>query len=206
MGNDRANRFEHWASLAFIAGGLLMMLLWVIYTTVHGPTSYDETRPVLGRTTLFWGMLLSAPPNLLVAMGLILLHPHLAQGASRLARTGYTLALIGLLVPAVIDLIIGAIGPPFLMPVLGAGMILLALGSRNNARISRQSFNLLMLIGIFQVIAFALALIPLEVSDPFGGYRVYGVFAHFLTGISWIALGVEFWKTPVFIAIKPAQN
>ena len=140
MGNDRANRFERWASLAFIAGGLLMMVLWIIYTTVHGPTSYDETRPVLGRTTLFWGMLLSASPNLLVALGLVLLHPHLAKGASRLARTGYTLALIGLLVPAVIDLIIGAIGPPFFVPVLGAGLILLALGSRYNPRINGKAF------------------------------------------------------------------
>lgn len=206
MENDRANRFERWASLAFIAGGLLMMVLWVIYTTVHGPTSYDETRPVLGRTTLFWGMLLSAPPNLLVALGLVLLRPRLAQGASRMARTGYTLALIGLLVPAVIDLIIGAIGPPFFVPVLGAGLILLALGSRNNSRISRQSLNLLMLIGIFQVIAFALALIPLEVSDPFGGYRVYGVFAHFLTGIGWVVLGAGLWNRPAGVTIETVPN
>lgn len=206
MENDRANRFERWASLAFIAGGLLMMVLWVIYTTVHGPTSYDETRPVLGRTTLFWGMLLSAPPNLLVALGLVLLRPRLAQGASRMARTGYTLALIGLLVPAVIDLIIGAIGPPFFVPVLGAGLILLALGSRNNSRISRQSLNLLMLIGIFQVIAFALALIPLEVSDPFGGYRVYGIFAHFLTGIGWIVLGASLWNRPAGVTIETVPN
>jgi len=206
MGNDRALRIARWASLAFIAGGLLMMVLWIIYTNVHGPTTYDETRPVLGRTTLFWGMLLSAPPNLLVALGLILLHPRLAQGASRMASIGYTLALIGLLVPAVIDLIIGAIGPPFFVPVLGAGLILLALGSRYNPRIKRQNINLLLLIGIFQVIAFALALIPLEVSDPFGGYRVYGIFAHFLTGIGWIVLGVGMWKRPAGVAIEPVPN
>lgn len=206
MGNDRANRFDRWASLAFIAGGLLMMVLWIIYTNVHGPTSYDETRPVLGRSTLFWGMLLSAPPNLLVALGLVFLHPHLAKDASRLARTGYTLALIGLLVPAVIDLIIGAIGPPFFVPVLGTGLILLALGNRQNPRISRHSLSLILLIGIFQVLAFALALIPLEVSDPFGGYRVYGIFAHFLTGIGWIVLGVGMWKRPAGVAIEPVPN
>jgi hypothetical protein len=189
MVNDRTHRVERWASLAFIAGGLLMMALWIIYTHVHGPTSYDETRPVLGRTTLFWGMLLSAPPNLLVALGLAFLYPLLARGASRMARIGYTLAMTGLVVPAVIDLIIGAIGPPFFVPVLGAGLTLLALGSRNSSGISRKILNLLMLIGIFQLFAFALALIPSEIYDQFAGYRVYGVFAHFLTGIGWVALG-----------------
>ena len=148
----------------------------------------------------------SAPPNLLVALGLVFLHPHLAKDASRLARTGYTLALIGLLVPAVIDLIIGAIGPPFFVPVLGTGLILLALGSRHNPRVKRQTTILLMLIGIFQATAFALALIPLAVSDPFGGYRVYGVFAHFLTGIGWIALGAGMWKRPAGVAIAPVPN
>lgn len=194
MRNEHDSRLERWAGLAFIAGGLLMMALWIVYTYVHGPTSYDETQPVLGRTTLFWGMLLSAPPNLLVALGLAFLYPLLAQGASRMARIGYILAMTGLIVPAVIDLIIGAIGPPFFVPVLSLGLILLAMGSRYSTRASRQSLNLLMLIGILQGIAFALALIPLEVSDPFGGYRIYGIFAHFLTGIGWIVLGVGLWR------------
>jgi len=51
-----------------------------------------------------------------------------------------------------------------------------------------------MLIEFFQVMAFALALIPLEVSDQIGGYRIYGLFAHFLTGIGWVALGVSFGR------------
>jgi hypothetical protein len=181
-----------------------MAAQWIIYTNAHGPTSYDETRPVLGRTTLFWGMLLSAPPNLLVALGLIFLYPVLAQGASRMARIGYILTLIGLLVPAGIDLIIGAIGPPFFVPVLGSGLILLALGSWHNPSMKRQSLSLILLIGVFQVLAFALALIPLEITDPFGGYRVYGILAHLLTGIGWIALRVGMWKRPAGIAIEPA--
>jgi len=206
MGNERTSRLERWASLAFITGGLLMAALWIIYTSVHGPTSYDETRPVLGRSTLFWGMLLSAPPNLLVALGLIFLYPLLAQGASKMARIGYILTLTGLLVPAVIDLIIGAIGPPFFVPVLGAGLILLALGSRHNPRMKRQNLALILLIGISQVIAFALALIPLDISDPIGGYRVYGGLAHFLTGMGWIALGASMWKRQASVAIQPSPN
>ena len=45
--------------------------------------------------------------------------------------------------------------------------------------------------GISQVIAFALALIPLEVSDQIGGYRLYGIFAHFFYGIGWVLLGIS---------------
>jgi hypothetical protein len=202
MQNERDSRFERWAGLAFIAGGLLMVGLWIIYTSVHGPTSYDETRPVLGRTTLFWGMLLSAPPNLLVALGLAFLYPLLARGARRMAKTGYALSLTALLIPAVIDLIIRALGPPFLVPVLGAGMILLALGSRSNPRLMQQSNMLILLIGVFQLIAFALALIPLELSDQFGGYRIYGIFAHFLIGLSWTALGWTFWKEKTTIPVE----
>jgi hypothetical protein len=68
-------------------------------------TSYEETQPVLGRSTLFWGMLLSAPPNLLVALGLAFSYPLLARGSRRMAKAGYILSLAGLLIPAVIDLI-----------------------------------------------------------------------------------------------------
>jgi hypothetical protein len=68
-------------------------------------------------------------------------------------------------------------------------MILLALGSRSNTRLLAQSIKLILLIGIFQSIAFALALIPNEVSDQFLGYRIYGIFAHFLSGLGWAALG-----------------
>ena len=134
MQNERGSRYERWAGIAFIAGGLLMAGLWVIYTSVHGPTSYDETQAVLGRSTLFWGMLLSAPPSLLVALGLALLYPLLARGARRMAKIGYILSLAALTIPALIDLIIRALGPPFFVPLLGIGLILLGLGSRSNTR------------------------------------------------------------------------
>jgi hypothetical protein len=52
-----------------------------------------------------------------------------------------------------------------------------------------------MLLGVFQALAFALALMPHEISDQVGGYRIYGLFAHFLTGIGWAALGLSFWRT-----------
>ena len=200
------NKRVRWASLAFVAGGLLMAVLWIVLTTVHGPTSYNQDRAVLGRTLFFWGTLLSAPPNLLVALGLVLLYPLLVKRASRLARAGYALALIGLVVPAGIDLIIGALGPPFFVPIVGLGLILLALGNRHNPRLQRPGLDLLMLIGIFQVVAFALALIPLEVSDQIGGYRLYGIFAHFLTGIGWVVLGANLWTMQRPVVGGPVQN
>ena len=206
MKNDRSFQFMRWASLAFVTGGLLMVVLWIVYTTVHGPTSFDQVRSVLGRTTLFWGMLLSAPPNLLFALGLVLLYPLLVKHGSRLARVGYALTLLGLVVPACIDLYIRAIGPPFFVPFVGIGLILLALGIWHNPRLQPQTIYLLMFIGIFQIIAFALAMVPNEASDPIGGYRIYGLFAHFLPGILLVAPGESLWKTQVPIATEPAQN
>jgi hypothetical protein len=74
-------------------------------------------------------------------------------------------------------------------------LILLAIGSWHNPQLQRRDLYLLMLLGVFQALASALALIPLETSDRVGGYRIYGLFAHFLTGIGWAALGFSFWRT-----------
>ena len=62
-----------------------------------------------------------------------------------------------------------------------------------------------MLIGVFQLIGFPLGLIPLEVSDQIGGYRIGGLLAYFVPGIGWAALGVSFWKAQVPIVSQPAQ-
>jgi hypothetical protein len=193
--HDRGAQSVRWASLAFVTGGLLMAALWMIYTHVHGPTSVDQTRILLGRSTLFWSILLSVPPSLLVAAGLIILYPRLVSSAKPMARIGYALTMIGLVVPAGLDLFVwGALGPPFFVPLLGLGLILLAVGSWHNPRLQRLDLYLLMLIGVFQALAFALALMPQEISDQVGGYRIYGLFAHFLTGIGWAALGLSFWR------------
>ena len=172
-----------------------MAVSWIAFTYAHGPTSYNLDRTVFDRNIFFWGAMLGGPPNLLVGLGLILLYPTLLKGASRLVKAGYALTLVGLVVPALMDLFFwGALGPPFFIPLVGLGLILLGLGSRGNPQLSSQYLNLLILIGICQVIGFALALIPLEISDPFGGYRVTGLFAYFFTGLGFAALGVSFWK------------
>lgn len=192
---DRRVPLVRLASVVLVLGGLLMALLWLIFTTVHGPTSYNEDKAVLGRTMHFWGSMLGGPPNLLVALGLLLLYPRVAHHGSRLACTGYTLTLIGLLVPAGIDLAIGALGAPFFVPVLGIGVLLLARGNWHNPRFQRGDLYLLLIIGSFLVLAFAWALVPLGVSDQIGGYRIFGFLAHVVPGIGWAVLGVRFWPT-----------
>jgi hypothetical protein len=52
----------------------------------------------------------------------------------------------------------------------------------------------LIFIGAAQIIALTVALIPLEVSDQFGGYRIDGSFAHLLPGVGWAILGINLWK------------
>ena len=191
------------ASLAFMAGGLLMAVLWLVYTTVHGPTSFDQTGVVLGRSTLFWSLLLSVPPSLSVAQGLVVLRPHFDFDITRTARIGYGLAMIGLIVPVGLDLFVwGALGPPFFVPVLGTGLTLLAYGSWRSRRLPRHSLYALTIIGVSQIIAFALAAMPLALSDRIGGYRLYGLVAHLLTGLGWVALGAGLWKTP---SLTPAE-
>jgi hypothetical protein len=199
MRDDWETRLARWASWAIIAGGLLMAVLWMVFTTAHGPTSYSEDRVVLGRTMHFWGSLLGVTPNLLLSLGLILLYTRLAHSAGRLARWGYAFTLIGLLVPAAIDLTIGALGPPFFSPLLAAGLMMLALGSVRNPRAPDESYYPLMLLGILQIIAFGWVLVPLDLTDQVGGYRLYGIVAQLLSGAAWIALGISYRKVPTSV-------
>ncbi len=197
MSGAPRTRSAPWASLALIMGGLLMAGIWLVYTQVHGPTSYDETNAVAGRSTLFWGMLLGGPPPLLIALGLWLRRGALTSGGGRRARVGHTLAVFGLAVAAIIDLIIAALGPPFFVPVVGLGLVLLAAG--------RPGSRLLLALGLLYLAAFGLALVPLRISDPLAGYRVYGVLAHLLPGVLWAALGAAAWApSGAALAERPA--
>lgn len=61
--------------------------LWVVFTVVHGPTSFDQRGEVLGRSTPFWGTLLGGIPNLLISLSWILLYSILTK-SRWLARFG----------------------------------------------------------------------------------------------------------------------
>jgi hypothetical protein len=193
-----------WAGVALVAGGLMMAAMWSVFTVVHGPTSYNEERAVLGGSMFFWGTLLGGPPNLLVALGLGLLTPWLTEGARRSARLGYWLTLAGLVVPAAIDLSIGAMGPPLFVPVAGAGLVLLALGSRESAWLGFRR-EVLLGMGVLLLVGFAWALAPLEASDRVGGYRIYGVLTSFVPGLAWAVLGASLLM-PRQLPLTPARS
>jgi hypothetical protein len=194
-----------WPSLAFISGGTLMIGMWLIFTNVHGPTSYNLDRPFLGRDMQFWGMLLGGPPNLLVTAALLGLAPRLTQGAPRRARVGLGLAVFGLAAAGALDLIVGAINAPFFIPVVGAGLLLLALGRSDRPDLPRAAWISLAVIGALNLIAFAWALVPLETSDAVGGYRLYGLLAHVGTGLGWVAVGLSLWPRALALS-RPART
>jgi hypothetical protein len=191
-----------WASALLVAGGVLMAALWIIFTRAHGPTSFNEDRVVLGGSMPFWGMLLGGVPNLLVAAGLITLTPRTAYASARSARVGYVLLMIGLIVPALIDLSIQALGAPFFLPIAAIGLTLLAIGNRHNPRISRTSRALLLGVAALLAIAFAWALMPSALTDPIGGYRIYGALAHLGVGAGWVLFGISVLPTRTAAAVS----
>ena len=193
---------RRWPSLALIAGGGLMVGLWLIFTNVHGPTSYNLDRPFLGRGMHFWGMLLGGPPNLLVVAALLGVAPRLTQGASRRSRVGLGLAVFGLAVAGALDLIVGAINAPFFIPVVGVGLLLLALGRNASPALPRAAIAALIVIGVLELAASAWALAPLELSDQVAGYRWYGLMAHVGTGLGWVALGLALWPLPSALSLS----
>lgn len=194
MDTIQHSRSERWAGLFLLLGGTLMAAMFVIFTYVHGPTSFDLDSPFLGKGTFFWGVMTSTPPSLLVALGLILLYPQLVLPDARLARTGFFLTLIGLIVPAISDLVLGALGPPFLMPLLGIGLILLGAGSRHNPWMQGERRTIVVLVGILLLLGIALFLLPLDFFDRIFGYRIYGILVYFLPGLNWAWFGANLWR------------
>lgn len=173
-----------------LGGGALMASLWLIFTASHGPTSYNQDNIVLGGGMHFWGMLLGGLPGLALAGGLIMLRPELVQTGNRRSSIGWGLTLFGLVIPALLDLAIRALGAPFFLPVLGAGLLVLAGTHTEHSTLPRQIFGWLRVIGWLLVVAFLFALIPQEIQDAYRGYRIFGTLAYFLPGLLWIRLGV----------------
>jgi len=134
-----ASTSSAWPSLAIIAGGLLMAVLWFRYITLHGPTTFDEEGYWLGRGTEFWGSMMSAPSSLLIALGLSGHYSLLTGHAGRRARIGFVLIMIGLVVPALVELATLAIWPPLLAPLTAIGLLLLLMVRRTRACLPRAA-------------------------------------------------------------------
>jgi hypothetical protein len=135
-------------------------------------------------------MLLGVIPNVGVAIGLWLSRRTLLLGGGRAATAGYALLLIGLLGSAGLDLLGRALGPPILLPLVGAGSLILGLAPRDREGTPRPIRATLLALGLVLTLAFARALTPLDVFDQVGGYRIYGLMAHLLAGLGWATIGL----------------
>ena len=164
-----------------------MAALWLVYTWLHGPTTYQEDHQFLGRDVHFWGMLLGVVPNSLIAAGLIAMRDRLAT-PSKLAAAGHALTCGALVVPAVLDFAVQAINAPFFLPVQAVGVALLAAGLRGGPEQSALRTSLALLGGLLAA-GMLVAFLPQAISDLVGGFRIFGVFAYFLAGLAWSGVG-----------------
>lgn len=155
---------------AIALGGLVMIVLWIPFTLAHGPTSYNEERVVGGMTMIGWGLLLGVVPNVLVAGGLVAARHRLAdrRGSGRVLWW-VVAALVG---SALMDLAFRALGPPFSILALAPATVALAVLTREPG--PRLAWALL---ASAYVVALGLLLVPMETSDGFGGFRIYGLAA-----------------------------
>lgn len=194
MINNKGAAVSKWPSTAFILGGVLMAVLWPLYITLHGPTSYDQDGRFLGGGPLFWGMMMSAPASILYSLGLVGYYRLLTKDGGRMARIGTVLALIGLVIPAIVDFVMVAIGPPLLMPLTIIGLILVAIANRKNPALPKIAQWTLLVLGILWLLAFLMFLVPQNVFNQIEGYRIYGFLAHLLFGAGWVVLGISLRK------------
>ena len=168
-----------------------MVPMWVRFTTLHGPTSFNEDGHWLGGSSIFWGGMMGFA-SLLIVLGLYGHRILLAEGRGRSARIGYWLTMIGLGVPAVVELAARAAMPPLLMPLAATGLILLATAHRHDPSLATASRVALLAIGILLSVAFLMVVaIPLETSDSIQGYRLYGILSNVLFGLGWVVFCVS---------------
>jgi hypothetical protein len=184
-----------WPNLALIAGGLLMVPMWVRYTTLHGPTSFDERGHWLGQDEAFWGGMM-APAMLLIVLGLYGHRAVLKERGGRVARIGYWLAMIGLGLPAAVDLAARNVVPPFLMPLAATGLILLAVAHRHDPALPPTCRVVLLIVGLLLSAAFLMNAIPQETLDRFQWYRLYGLLSNVLFGLGWVVFGASLARHP----------
>jgi hypothetical protein len=184
-----ASRRVRWSGRIIVAGGLGMSALWLPFTWAHGPTSFDEGRLVLGADMLGWGLVLGVVPNALIAAGLVGLRPWLAAGGDAIARGAHTLIVVALLGSAAMDIAFRALGPPFAIPVIAVALI--ALGMRPLPGLPAGSIGpRLVGLGLLLGGAFAMVVLPMDVSDTIGGFRIFGFVGYFLAGLGWALVGL----------------
>lgn len=181
-----------WPSLAMIAGGIVNIAIWPVFTNLHGPTSFNEQGEFLGAGALFWGSMMEGPSGLLIALGLIGSYGTLTRGGGRIARIGFWLAIVGAIVPAVVNLAIVAVMPPLLTPVFGLGLLLIAVGNRRNRELSILSQRAILGLAVVLLFTFTWsAAVGPDLIDRIDGYRIQGIVANVLFGLGWVVLGAS---------------
>jgi len=91
---------------------------------------------------------------------------------------------------AVMNAAFRAIGPPFDLFVLAPASVVAALTLRSG--LIRRVMGLL---ATAYCAALATGLIPLETSDKFGGFRIFGIIEYAGVGVLWAAFGIIFLAT-----------
>lgn len=202
----RAGRWwtDRVAVAAIISGGLLMTVLYLPFTLAHGPTSFNEERLVLGSDMHRWGMLLGVVPNLLIGGGLWRLRERIASG--RGATAVLAIAAVALLLDALVNLVLGGLGAPFVLFILGPATLTLAALIRAGGAGRTRLRLLFAALGTSLTLGVGLALIPQEVSDAFHGYRAYGFVVHGIGGLLWALIGVALRSPDLSPAVGPATR
>lgn len=170
--------------LALIVGGITAAVVYVPFTMAHGPTSVNLERQVLGWDMHSWGLLLGTIPPLLVGIGIVLVREEIA-GGSWPASIALVVMSVAMFLFATLNIAVRALGPPFDLFVLVPASIVAALTARRRG-VPRV---LLGLLAVAYGVGLALTLLPLETSDSFSGYRIFGTITHAGVGMLWVAMG-----------------
>jgi hypothetical protein len=165
--------------------------LFPVYSILHGPTSFYEQGVWLGLEGQVWGGVMNGVPSLLIASGLLGGRSVVIGHGRRGVRVGYLLTLIALLLPGVLDLALRALTPPVLLPVQAVGLLLVGLGSRQGRGLSARAAGVMAGIGVLLMLAYLVALVPVDVSDRYDGYRVFGLMAYAVVGVAWTIFGIS---------------
>lgn len=171
-----------------VVGGFLASAIFVPFTIAHGPTSYNLEREVLGWDMHDWGFLMGTLPPLLVGAGLWSLRRQVA-GEGHTAFRALTVMCMAMFCFAAMNVAFRAMGPPLDLLLLAPAGVVAALTVGKGVRL------VLGLLASAYCAALAMMLIPLETSDSFGGFRVFGVIAYAGVGVLWAVLGVTHFRT-----------
>ncbi len=181
--------------VAAIVGSALWAIDWILFISGHGPTHINEGREVLGLGPDAWERL-SVIPLALIASGLATLHSRQAARAGWLGKSGYALALVGLALWAVANLLRL---PPGGILVFAVGMMLFGIGTLRAGALPPWSRGIPLILGALLIPGFVLTFPGLVLSfafaDAIGGFGLAGLFTHIAQGLGWVLLGYVLWSS-----------